>query len=83
MPPGRSGEALAQRLEAVLGRGEVAHFGFLDQWADPIDASAFLECAADRLDHVRGEIEPALREAIEKAGEVRFLPTGLGRIPPA
>ena len=41
-----------QRGEAVLGGGEVDVLRFLDQRADPVDAAALGERAADRLDHL-------------------------------
>ena len=45
----RGAEALLQRGEALLGGGEIDGFGFLDQRADPIDALALVERAADRV----------------------------------
>ncbi len=50
-------EALAQSLEAILGGGEIAHFGFLDQRTDPIDPLAVVERAADRVDDFRKPVE--------------------------
>ena len=52
-------EVLLEVGEALLGGGEIARFGFLDQRADPVDALAFVERAADRLDHL---VEPAERD---------------------
>ena len=40
-------EALLQLGEALLGGGEIAGLGFLDQRADPVDALALVERAAD------------------------------------
>ena len=51
-------EMLLQLGEALLGGGEIARLGFLDQRADPIDPLAFVERAADRLDHL---VEPVER----------------------
>ena len=57
--------------KALLGGGEIAGFGFLDQRADPIDAAALVDRAADRIDH--------LVEAIERnrAGVDRLAARGL------
>ena len=51
-------EMLLELGEALLGGGEIARFGFLDQRTDPIDPLAFVERAADRLDHL---VEPVER----------------------
>ena len=45
-------EALLQRLESVLGGRQIDGLGFLDQRADPIDAPAFLQGAADAGHHL-------------------------------
>ena len=49
--PDQRAETFLQRLETVLGGGEVDRLGFLDQRADPIDAPAFLQGAADPGHH--------------------------------
>ena len=43
-------EKLAQRLEALLRRGDVERVGFLHQRADPIDLRAGIDRAPDRAD---------------------------------
>ena len=54
---------------AILRRGEIDAFGFLDQRADPIDAAAFVERARHGLDHVV--------EALERNGAgIDLLPAG-------
>ena len=45
-------EMLLQRGEALLGGGEIDHFGFRDQRTDPVDPLAALERAPDRRDHI-------------------------------
>ena len=50
-------EPLLQRLEALLGGGEVDDLGFLDQRADPVDAPALVERAPDRVDHFGQPLE--------------------------
>ena len=50
-------EMLFEIGEAFLGGGEIAGFGFGDQRTDPIDPLAFVERAADRLDHFVEAVE--------------------------
>ena len=64
-------EMLLEIGEAFFGGGEIAGFGFLDQRADPIDALAFVERAADALDHL---VEPVERDG---AGVDRLAAGGL------
>ena len=54
---GERAEALAQSLEAILRGGEIAHFGFFDQRADPVDPLSIVKRAADRFDNFRKPVE--------------------------
>ena len=68
----RIAEALAQHRIAFLGGGEVGGFGFLDQRADPIDAPAVVERAADRVDHFAKAARAAACGCRSSAGRPAF-----------
>jgi hypothetical protein len=64
-------EMLLKRRETVFGGGKVAVLGFFDQRTDPIDATAFRQRAADRVDHL-GEPVERNRPGIDRLAAGRF-----------
>ena len=65
-------EAFFEVGEAILGRREIADFGFLDQRTDPVDALAFVDRASDGLDHL---LKPRQRNraGVDRLASGRFL----------